>query len=381
MIRLNGDNRVLTLNAKYSYLVDNYASGTSTIYVTNTEGFSTGAFILIGEFGQETAEIFRCGTVTTSTGAIALLDSSGSGDTTTYAHSESTKVYVIPYNQIRFYWTAAAGDITDEDPSFSTGTPLTGWTDLEPASWYTTYDDSAHSTGFGWFIYQNSVSAEASQESNPIPYAGFAYNTVANIFEDFDSLLNVNELKLVSMSDKFSWLNEGVALVKNKLNLTNAEYTVSAERTITLVVGTQEYQLDADFSDLVYLHDGTTSKVPIPFMKISEAMSYTGGVTHYYIRGRYVGIVPTPSASATYKYRYRANATRVTSLSTYIDLPDNGFYALKDFMMFRACLKFNNQLADTYYQSFVNNVNLYIQASVKRDSNLDEWGIASHANT
>ena len=381
MIRLQSDNRILTLNAKYSYLIDNYASGTGTIYITNTEGFSTGGFLLISEFGHETAEIFRIGTVTASTGAVELLTTAGASDTTVYAHSESTKVYAIPYNQIRFYWTAATGTIADEDPGFSTGDPLTGWTDIEPASWYTTYDDASHSTGFGWFLYQQSVSAEASQESNPIPYAGFAYNTVANIFEGFDSMLNVNELKLVSMSDKFFWLNEAIALVKGKLNLTNAEYTVSGEQSISIVSGTAEYELPADFSDLVYLNDGTTSKIPIPFMRISDAMSYTGTTTHYYLRGRYIGIAPTPTSSATYKYRYRAKATRVTSLSAYIDLPDNAFYALGDFMMYRACLKFNNPLADTYYQSFVNNVNLYIQSAVKRDSNLDTWDILAEANT
>jgi len=381
MISLRGDNRVLTLNAKYSYLVDNYTSGSSSVYITNTEGFSDDDFILIGEFGQENAEIFRCGTIVHSTGEIPLLDSTGAGDTTSFAHTESTKVYVIPYNQIRFYWTAATGTIADEDPTFDTGTALTGWTDLEPASWYTTYEDANHSTGFGWFIYQNSVSAEASQESNPIPYAGFSYNTVANIFEDFDSLLNVNEIKLVSMADKFAWLNEALALVKNKLNLTSAEYTVSTEKDLTIVGGTSEYELDADFADLVYINDGSDSKNPIPFMKIKDIAKYDGTTTHYYIRGRYIGIVPEPTESTTYKYRYRAKATRLTSLSTYIDLPDNAFYSLKDFMMYRASLKFNNPLADTYYQSFVNSVNLYIQSAIKRDANSDTWEIASNANT
>jgi hypothetical protein len=308
------------------------------------------------------------------------LDKDGVGDATAYAHTESTKVYVIPYNQIRFYWTAAAGTIADEDPTFGTDNPLTTWVDLEPTSWYTTHEDSTKGTGFGWFVYQNSVLAEASQESNPIPYAGFDYNTVANIFEDFDSLLNVNELKLVSMADKFSWLNEALALVKNKLNLTSAEYTVSTEQTLTLVDGTAEYELPADFADLIYLKDDSSPESEVPFMKIKDAATYQGTTPHYYIRGRYIGIVPTPG-SGSYKYRYRAKASRVTSLSTYIDLPDNAFYALKDFMMYRASLKFNNPLAQTYYESFINAVNLYIQSAIKRDADEDSWGIADHANT
>jgi len=381
MISLRADNRVLTLTAKYSYLIDNYASGSSSVYITNTEGFSQNDFILIGEMGHENAEVFRCGSVVPSTGEIPLLDTSGLSTETAYAHVESTKVYVIPYNQIRFYWTEEAGDLTDENPSFSSGTALTGWEDLDPSAWYTTHEDADHSTGFGWFLYRNSVTNEASQESNPIPYAGFAYNTVAAIFEDFDSLLNVNELKLVSMNDKFAWLNEAISLAKNKLNLTNVEYTVSTEQDLNIVSGTAEYLLPSDFSDLVYLNKGDSGKSEVPFISIRDSATYRGQTPHYYIRGRYIGITPTPSGNDIYKYRYRAKSTRVNSVSTYLDLPDNMFYALKDFMMYRAALKFNNPLANTYYEGFINSVNLHIQAAIKRDAHMDTWGIADNANT
>lgn len=380
MITLRADNRTLTQNAKYSYLIDNYASGSASIYVTNTDGFSVGSFVLIGEFGQESSEIFRIGSVSSSTGQIGLLNASGSGDSTTFAHPESTKVYVIPYNQVRFYWTAATGTISDETPTFANTTPLTGYTDLDPTSWYTVYNDEGHSTGFGWFLYYNSVSTISSQNSNPIPYAGFSVNTVAQVFGDFDSLLNVNEIKLVTITDKFAWLNEALAVLKNKLNLTNIEYLVSTEQSLSIVAGTSEYQLPADFADLVSIYDTTSWAAPIPFISLSKIGSYTGDTTFYYIRNRYIGFVPTPETSTTYKYRYRAKSTAATSLSTYIDLPDNAFYTLKDWMMYRACMKFNNPMAKMYYESFSNSVNLYMQSAVKRDANLDSWSAAPEAN-
>lgn len=380
MITLRSDNRILTINSKYSYLVDNYASGSSSIYITNTDGFSDDDFILINEFGQENAEIFRCGTIVPGTGEIPLLDSNGAPTTTSFAHSESSKVYIIPYNKIRFYWTASTGTIADENPTFDTDNPISGYIELEPSSEFTMFDDNTNPTGFGWFVYQNSITSDESEESNPIPYTGFDYNTVANIFSDFDSLLNVNELKLVSMSDKLSWLNEALSLIKNKLNLTNTEYTVSTEQTINVTSGTAEYLLPADFADLVYIRDDTSEKNPIPFMKISSAQTNTGTETSYYLRGRYIGFTPAPTTDMTVKYGYRANATRVTSLSTYIDLPDNAFYSIKDFMMYRASLKFKNPEASTYYQSFINSVNLSIQSAVKRDANLDSWDIVSNAN-
>ncbi len=380
MIVLRADNRVLSENSAYSYLVDNISSNTNQITVVNTEGFATDSFILIEDFGKEVAEIFRIGSVNATTGSITLLDKTGASANTKFAHPESTKVYVLPYNQVRFYWTAAAGDITDENPTFGTGTPLSGYEDLEPATWYSSYSDELHSTGFGWFIYYNSVTTTASQESNPIPYTGFAGNTVAQVFADFDSLLKTNELRLVSLDEKFSWINEALALFRNKVNLTNNEYFVTPEISLSIVAGTSEYLLPDDFSDLVSIHNGQDSKTPIPYINVQAARSFVGGQTHHYLRNRYLGIVPTPTVSTTYKYSYRSKATTVTNVSTYLDLPDNAFYALKDFMMYRACLKFTNPMANTYYESFTNSVNHYIQAAVKRDAHLDTWGIAPWAN-
>ncbi len=392
MIVLRSDNRVLTANSKYSYLVDNVASGAGGFTIINSEGFAVDDFILLEEWGKETAEIFRIGTLDTNSGAITLVNTSGASTNTKFSHPESTKVAVLPYNQIRFYWTAAAGGIADETPVFDTATPLTGFVDLEPASWYTTYADENHSTGFGWFIYYNSIDAISSQESNPIPYEGFSGNTVAQVFTDFDSLLNTNEQKLVTMSEKFSWLNEALALVRNKLNLNNIEYFVSPEQTITIVPGTAEYILPSDFSDLVYINDGSNTKNAIPFLSINKVgtnypnegygASFSGysDSTRYYLRNRYIGFEPTPTTSASYKYRYRSKSTTVTTISQYIDLPDNAFYALKDFMMYRANLKFNNPVANTYYESFTNSVNHFVQAAVKRDANLDTWDVAPSAN-
>lgn len=380
-ISLRADNRTLATNATFAYLVNNYSAGVSIITVANTDGFAVGNFILIAEFGQETAEIFRIGSINTTSGDIGLLNADGSTGFTVFAHAESTKVAVISYNQVRFYWTAATGTITDESPTFDTSNPLSAWMDLEPSQWYTIYSDNAHSTGFGWFLYKNTVTLYASQTSNPIPYAGFATNTVATIFSDFDSLLNVKELKLVSIQDKFMWLNEALALFKNKLNLTNVEYTVSTPQTITTIPGTAEYQLPSDFSDLIEVYDTSTgpTNVEIPFIPVYQLGSYDGYTTKYYMRNRYIGFAPTPSTAFTAMYRYRAKAIRLTTLSDYIDLPDNAFFCLKDFMMYRASQKFSNPAAGTYYQAFTNSVNLFIQSAVKRDSNLDSFE-PSHAS-
>lgn len=379
MIILRSDNRVLTANSEFSYLVNNTPSNSSTLTIVNTENFAVGDFICVEEFGKENAEIFRINALSPTTGVITLADADDTPVNTKFSHPESTKVYYLPYNQIRFYWTDTTGTIADETPTFGTNDPLTSWLDLDPQNWFTSYSDGTHSTGFGWFIYFNSVTLESSQESNPIPYAGFDGNTVAAVFSGFDSLLNTNELRLVTTEDRFEWLNEGLALVVNKLNLNNVEYFVSPSQTLTVTAGTAEYMLPSDFGDLVSItgSDGGTNQ-PLAFISINKigehnAWQHNSSLPFYYLRNRYIGLVPTPSNDTTYQYTYRKKSRRVSSLSDYIDLPDDAYYSLKDYMMYRASLKFSNPIARTYLEAFTNGMNLYIQSAAKRDANLDSW--------
>lgn len=380
MLTLRADNRVLANNSKFAYLISNYQSNISSADVSNTEPFSVDTPILLSDWGQTDAEALVVNTIAGMT--ISFGDSNNIATTTSYPHPESTKVTALQFNQIRFFWTAALGTIADETPTFDSNTPLTDWTALDPSSYYSTYSDTAHSTGFGWFQYKNSISGETSQESNAIPYLGFNLNTAQQVFVDFDSSLNTNELKLVSVAEKFSWLNEALAVLKNKLNLTNVEFTVSTPQTVTTTANTTEYILPDDFSDIVEFTGATY--LPIDFIPVSQVMTNNGkmpSITGYYLRGRYLGLSPTPTDTGTvYHYTYRAKAVRVTNLSTYIDLPDNMFYSLKDWMMYRAYMKFNNPLAATYYQGFKNAVDLFMQSAVKRNANLDTWGIDPSSN-
>ena len=383
MVTLKADNRVIVNNAEFSYLVSNYQSNVSSVEVANAEPFSVGTPILFSEIGQSDAEILKVNAISGTTITIGDIDNIATN--TAYSHPESTKVVALPYDQIRFFWTAALGTIADETPTFNANTPLTAWVTLNPSSYYSTYGDTGHSTGFGWFMYRNATTGETSSVSNPIPYAGFTLNTAQQVFADFESLLNTNELKLISVNDKFAWLNEALAIIKNKLNLTNVEYTVSTRQTITTTASTAEYILPDDFSDVVEIteEDGE----PVDFIPVSQVLVNNGQnssttVTKYYLRGRYIGFSPTPTVTGTiFYYTYRQKATRVINTSTYIELPDNMFYVIKDWMMFRAYSKFNNPVAQNYYQYFNNAINLFIQASVKRSANLDTWEITSSANT
>ena len=381
MLTLRSDNRVLTNSAKFAYLIANYQENVSSMEVSNIEPFSVGTPILIGEIGQADAEILKVYSISGNT--ITFGTSNNIATTTAHAHPESTKIVALQFDQIRFFWTALLGTIADETPTFNDSTPLTAWTSLDPTSYYSTYADADHSTGHGWFMYKEALTGETSQESNPIPYSGFGLNTVATVFADVDSGLNTNELRLISINDKFSWINEALSLVMMKLNLTNAEVFVSAPQTITTVSGTAESILPDDFSDIVEITDNAGT--PIDYIPVSQVMANNGNnpsTPKYYLRGRYIGFSPTPTSSGTlYKYTYRSKAVRVTNLSTLIILPDNAFYSLKSWMLYKAYLKAQNPLATTMFQEFKNTMDLYTQASVKRSAALDTWDISPSSNT
>ena len=79
-------------------------------------------------------------------------------------------------------------------------------TDIQADDFYTKAYDTTNTTGFGWFIFYNSTTAKATQNSNAIPYAGFENNSVKKILDSFFSQLNNKELKLISNDDAFIWL-------------------------------------------------------------------------------------------------------------------------------------------------------------------------------
>jgi hypothetical protein len=380
MIILQADNRILTTSAPYTYLESNIASGASSITVLNPrDGFAADDFILIGNIGDESAEIFRIGSVSTSTRVITLLTSAGVSTTTAFAHAESTRVTIIPYNQIRFFHTT-----TD---TYSDSTPLAGYTDILPSDWFTTYEDETYSTGYGWFIFYNSITAVGSQNSNAIPYAGFEVDAVQTVLEDFYSMLNNKELKLIDRSDALSWLNEGVSVMKTKLNLSNREYTATAETSLSIVADTQEYTLPTDFSKLIYIktnEDIDEGGYVIDFISLRDVPEYLGSGTQdtrYYLRGLKIGFVPTPTTSTTFKYRYLTKASRLTLNSDILDMPDNGAYIIKDLMLYRAHQKLmNHQVAAGYKASYEDGLNKLIASLVDRDGHLDCIGLAPEAN-
>jgi len=341
MVTLTASNLSLTKNAKYSYLNDNYLSGVSSFVISNSNGFTINDYLLLGEFGSETAEIVQISTVTSATHTIALTS------TTKFAHAESTKITIIPYNQVRFYHTTTA--------TFGTSDPVTDYIDIQADDTVTKTIDSINASGFGWFVFYNSTTTSTSASSNAIPYSGFTENSVRTLIDSFFSQLNNKEQKLVTYTDALRWLNEGYAKAKNKLNLVDNNYNVAGLQTISVTSGTQEWDLNDDLGEIINVWDDTHSvNVDTIDMKdVSNNDENTGNTIKYYIRsGTYIGFSPTPTESLSIKIRYKTKATALTTFYDSVDLPNNNHYVVINFMMFRACPKLNRSNSIEYLNLF-----------------------------
>ena len=53
MINLKCDNRVLTSNAPYTYLISNSPSGSNSLQVANSTDIKVGSLILVGDIGHD----------------------------------------------------------------------------------------------------------------------------------------------------------------------------------------------------------------------------------------------------------------------------------------------------------------------------------------
>ena len=166
------DNSVLVKDKKFTFLSGDVLAGATSVGVQSTLGFhslttSSGQVILIGELGQEKAEVIRTSATTAPGGTgVTLL----SGEVLRFDHPQDTKVYIIDWNRFEVRWSASA-----------TGTLSTLMTYpefLQPDQLESIYRDTTQSAGFYFARFNNQIDSTNSDNSDPIPFGGYNDNTV-----------------------------------------------------------------------------------------------------------------------------------------------------------------------------------------------------------
>jgi len=287
---------------------------------------------------------------------------------------------------------------TGSAETVTTGTGVvkvyTEYVDITVDSFFTRYNDLLFTTGFGYLGWWNSTTHIQTIVKSPIPYAGFPANTAKAIIDDFFSTLNSNELKLISRTDAFTWLSEGYSEALNELNLVNKEYSAEVPLAITYVAGTTEYALPANFSRTLEVWKGDVANGGeiIDSIRQSEIEAYkrtNNTKIKYYLRGikdlsvmgdSYIGLVGDIDDGTIINVRYIPKATPQIQNYSGIYLPNNNFYMLKDFIMFRASPKLGKGSGADYYKLFEAKIQKMKLNSIKQDNGIDSFSIADNAN-
>ena len=360
----NGTFTITAVAATY-FEVTNAAGVAENNKTIGTGSIRIYTYALLGDFGSETAEIVQISVLATNTLTVS---------TTLFAHAESTKITIIPYNQVKFYYTATA--------TYATTSAVTGYINIQPDSYFSIASDTTNSTGFGWFVFYNSTTCKTSTNSNAIPYADFDDNSVKKILDSFFSLLNNKEQKAINNKEAFYWLNEGLTITQNALNIINQEYTVADPYTLSVTAALgAEYDWPTSFSSIssVTNTDGETiGHVDIHDIKKNNANS--GNTILYYLRGRKIGFSPVPTAAATYYLYYRTLPTKLTSLYDSVYMPNNNFYLLINFMLYKAGLKLGRADAASQYKLFSDGLDVMRVTSIKQNDDAEEFEIEPRAN-
>lgn len=157
-------------------LSSDMAAGSATLNVTNITGFMTNQILLIGDAGNQNSEIIKTSNGTPPLNGVITLNSN-----TVFAHTASTPVTVLYYDQV--YWYVSQNDQT-------TSLSFLGSANLVADQPTTNYNDVAANTGYYYAAFHNSIGSTNSVYSAPSPVGGYTILSARAIIDAALGLIN-----------------------------------------------------------------------------------------------------------------------------------------------------------------------------------------------
>lgn len=127
---------------------------------TSSDTWSDNDYMLIGNFGEETAEVMQMSAAVTSATSLTI-DRSGQSGGLRFAHPIGTPVYRLDYNRVEFGRSA-----TDATSGVSVLTTIR----IRPNELFTQYDDTTNTTGYGFIRFNNETGSTFSSYSDGVNY-------------------------------------------------------------------------------------------------------------------------------------------------------------------------------------------------------------------
>lgn len=178
-----------------SYLSDSTSAGVTTLSIKNNNRFSQNDRIMIGEEGREKTEVVTVTGAVTSGTALTV-------SATTFPHEADDPVYVLRFDQIKFYRSTAGENGTYTLVS-------TQDLDVDNEDLTTSYDDaSGLSTYYYKVSYYNSVSTLESSQSDAMQGTGYERGTVGFLVDEIMREVRDQTEITTDRNEIIGWMNE-----------------------------------------------------------------------------------------------------------------------------------------------------------------------------
>jgi len=140
-------------------------------------------------------------------------------------------------------------------------------------------------------------------------------STLATLEDKFNSEVKINKNDRVWNSANKAQLINSATIQLQKDNGFSWRENTADSNSITIVSGTQEYDLPSDFimSTLVRYGTQPLKKTEKRAIDISQQASSSGTPSYYYIRGTKIGLHPIPSQGGTLTLDYQKRLPTITS--------------------------------------------------------------------
>jgi len=211
--RIYADINALFTGASALVLDADVAAGASTITVKNITGVAINKILFFRTPGSENAEIIATHASTTPTGTTVTLAA-----TLVRSHPAGTLVFVIPANQVRFYYASAAVNANSDD---STLTALASAQAVDPTMPQNIYDDTTQTSGYYFYRFIDSINSVNGLYSDAIPWGAsivqFLEDEVGFILESVRSKLCHEWDERFSKQTAFAEINACLRYMQGKL--------------------------------------------------------------------------------------------------------------------------------------------------------------------
>lgn len=333
------DAPVLILDAD----VDN---GDGTITVKSILSAAINQVLLIREPGNERAEIVKSHGSTAPSGNTITLAANTVED-----HPAGTRVYIISADKLHFYHSA-----TEDDANVSAVnlTELASAQVINPTEVINFYNDSANTSGFYYYRFENSITSVNEPYSDPFPYSlrnlGSDENTVGAILESVEKMFERELDNRFSKKMAISSINRCLEYIQGKMRRWN-RYLVSDYKLGQTQRGVYAYDLPVNIYDNQTNRSVTSVSIsgslePLTWCDEKEFDEIMNGAKHTTVRTQAVVGATTLDAVNTYDFGdtgsidiFTGNTddlitytgvTRSTTVGVFTGIPASGTGSLAD---------------------------------------------------